>query len=165
MRSCTRRPTGLSAKAVTTAVSRPKQRLRPRATLYSPPPSQAWKVRVVVTRPSPGSRRNITSPSATRSQRQRSFGFTVRPMFSRTSRARDNTRSALGSGLDLHVAGRLGRELPVGRAEADLGLDLEHHARHGLHDLGVQVQAIEPGADLGGGHANDVVLASRRGLD
>jgi hypothetical protein len=29
----------LSANAVTTAVSRPKQRFSPRATLYSPPPS------------------------------------------------------------------------------------------------------------------------------
>ena len=47
MRSWTSRPTGLSTSAVTIAVSRPKQRLRPRATLYSPPPSQTWKVRVV----------------------------------------------------------------------------------------------------------------------
>ena len=39
----TSRPTGLSANAVTMAVRRPKQRFRPRATLYSPPPSQAWK--------------------------------------------------------------------------------------------------------------------------
>src|SRR5260221_8392830 len=77
MRSCTRRPTGLSAKAVTTAVSKPKQRLSPRATLYSPPPSQHWKPRVVATRPSPGSRRNITSPKAIRSQRQLSFDLTA----------------------------------------------------------------------------------------
>ena len=47
MKSCSRRPTGSSAKAVTTAVSRPKQRFSPRATLYSPPPSQTSKVRVV----------------------------------------------------------------------------------------------------------------------
>ena len=41
MKPWMRRPMGLSANAVTTAVSRPKQRRRPRATLYSPPPSQA----------------------------------------------------------------------------------------------------------------------------
>ena len=40
IRSSTRRPTGLSASAVTIAVLRPKQRFNPRATLYSPPPSQ-----------------------------------------------------------------------------------------------------------------------------
>ena len=40
IRSSIRRPTGLSASAVTTAVRSPKQRRRPRATLYSPPPSQ-----------------------------------------------------------------------------------------------------------------------------
>ena len=40
MQSSTSRPTSLSASAVTIAVRRPKQRRRPRATLYSPPPSQ-----------------------------------------------------------------------------------------------------------------------------
>src|SRR5215510_8040376 len=78
MRSCTSRPTGLSTSAVTIAVSSPKQRLRPRATLYSPPPSQTWKLRVVWMRPSPGSRRSITSPRLTRSKRQPAFGFTLR---------------------------------------------------------------------------------------
>ena len=43
IRSSTRRPTALSTSAVTTAVRSPKQRRRPRATLYSPPPSQTWK--------------------------------------------------------------------------------------------------------------------------
>src|SRR5262245_54916917 len=75
MRSCTSRPTGLSTRAVTTAVSSPKQRFKPRATLYSPPPSQTWKVRVVWIRPSPGSRRSITSPRLTRSKRQADFGL------------------------------------------------------------------------------------------
>src|SRR5262245_13672464 len=55
------------------AVSRPKQRLRPRATLYSPPPSSTSKLRVVATRRSPGSKRNITSPRLTRAQRHDSF--------------------------------------------------------------------------------------------
>ena len=40
MRSSTSRPTSLSTNAVTTAVRSPKQRRSPRATLYSPPPSQ-----------------------------------------------------------------------------------------------------------------------------
>src|ERR1017187_2065847 len=69
------RPTGLSANAETSAVSRPKQRFNPRATLYSPPPSQHLKLRVVAMRPSPGSRRNMTSPRLTRSQRQSDFGL------------------------------------------------------------------------------------------
>src|SRR5947208_3472837 len=65
MRSSTRRPTGLSASAVTMAVRRPKHLRRPRATLYSPPPSQTRNSRAVLTRMSPGSRRSITSPSDT----------------------------------------------------------------------------------------------------
>src|SRR5436190_15739000 len=80
MKSWMRRPIGLSAKAVTTAVSRPKQRRRPRARLYSPPPSQAWNWRAVVTRPSPGSRRSMISPSETRSKRQLALGLMVRDM-------------------------------------------------------------------------------------
>src|SRR5579862_3444509 len=75
MKSCTRRPTELSASAVTIAVSSPKQRRSPRATLYSPPPSHARKCRVVAMRMSPGSRRSITSPRLTRSQRQPCFAF------------------------------------------------------------------------------------------
>src|SRR5262245_6552501 len=74
IRPSTSRPTGLSTRAVTTAVSRPKQRLRPRATLYSPPPSQTSKRRAAWMRPSPGSRRSITSPRHTRSKRQPAFG-------------------------------------------------------------------------------------------
>src|SRR6266567_8580070 len=77
MRSCTSCPTGLSASAVTIAVSSPKQRFNPRATLYSPPPSQTWKLRVVAMRPSPGSSRSITSPRLTRSQRHAFFDLTA----------------------------------------------------------------------------------------
>ena len=69
MKSSTSRPTSLSTSAVTTAVRRPKQRRSPRATLYSPPPSQTWNERAFRIRPSPGSNRSITSPSATRSNR------------------------------------------------------------------------------------------------
>ena len=47
MKSSISRPTSLSAKAVTTAVRLPKQRRRPRATLYSPPPSQTRNLRAV----------------------------------------------------------------------------------------------------------------------
>src|SRR6185437_7067734 len=77
MRSCTRRPTGLSANAVTTAVSMPKQRRSPRATLYSPPPSQTRKLRVVAMRESQGSSRSITSPRLTRSHLHSDFALIV----------------------------------------------------------------------------------------
>ena len=79
-KSSSSRPTSLSAKAVTTAVRRPKQRRRPRATLYSPPPSQTRNVRAFRMRPSPGSRRSITSPSATRSKRHSSAGRIARAL-------------------------------------------------------------------------------------
>src|SRR5207245_4943120 len=82
MRSCRRRPTGSSANAVTTAVSKPKQRFSPRATLYSPPPSHTSKDRAVAMRRSPGSNRTITSPRLTRSQRHSFFGRIVSAMSS-----------------------------------------------------------------------------------
>ena len=53
-RSSISRPTGLSANAVTTAVRIPKQRARPRATLYSPPPSQAGRCGSSRSGPRPG---------------------------------------------------------------------------------------------------------------
>src|SRR3954452_9918637 len=129
MRSWTSRPTGLSAKAVTTAVSSPKQRLSPRATLYSPPPSQTWKLRVVATRPSPGSRRSITSPSATRSKRQCSLLLTFSDGIGWPGTLPGSPlNSPLGAGFDLHVPAHLGGQLAVLlRPEADLGLDLQHH--------------------------------------
>src|SRR5439155_7877982 len=77
MRSSTRRPTGLSARVVTMEVSKSKQRFRPRATLYSPPPSETSKLRVVQTRRSPGSKRSMTSPRLSRSQRQFCFVLIV----------------------------------------------------------------------------------------
>src|SRR5215469_10041854 len=73
IKSSTSRPTGLSASAVTIAVFNPKQRRRPRATLYSPPPSHTENCRVVATRTSPGSSRSITSPRLTRSHLHSSF--------------------------------------------------------------------------------------------
>src|SRR5579883_1445365 len=74
IKSSSSRPTGLSTNAVTIAVSRPKQRRKPRATLYSPPPSQTEKERAVQILFSPGSNRSITSPRLTRSQRHSCFG-------------------------------------------------------------------------------------------
>src|ERR1700722_18124904 len=69
MKSSTSLPIGLSANAVAIAVRIPKQRRSSRATLYSPPPSQAWNCLAVWILPSPGSRRSITSPKLTQSQR------------------------------------------------------------------------------------------------
>src|SRR6267378_5312381 len=80
MRSWRSLPTGSSANAVTIAVSSPKQRFSPRATLYSPPPSHTSKDRAVAMRRSPGSSRTMTSPKLTRSQRHSFFGLTVNPM-------------------------------------------------------------------------------------
>src|SRR5262249_24977685 len=62
-----------SASAVTTAVFIPNVLRSPRATLYSPPPSHTRNWRAVLTRTSPGSRRSITSPRLTRSQRHPSL--------------------------------------------------------------------------------------------
>jgi hypothetical protein len=63
IRSSTSQPRSLTGSAVM-AVARLPQHLRmARATLYSPPPSQAANWRAVRMRPSPGSRRSMTSPS------------------------------------------------------------------------------------------------------
>src|ERR1700733_1399699 len=78
IRSSSSRPTGLSARAVTTAVFNPKHRRNPRATLYSPPPSHTLNWRAVATRTSPGSSRSITSPRLTRSHLHSSFSRTTR---------------------------------------------------------------------------------------
>src|SRR6266566_27090 len=78
MKSSSKRPTSLSANAVQMAVLRPKQRRRPRATLYSPPPSQTLNSRAQRTRPSPGSRRSMISPSARRSYLQEPAGLMFR---------------------------------------------------------------------------------------
>jgi hypothetical protein len=49
----------------------PKHFRRPREVLYSPPPSQAVNERAVRIRPSPGSRRSMTSPRETCSKAHR----------------------------------------------------------------------------------------------
>src|SRR5512138_3347299 len=67
IRSSTSQPTSLIGRAVTTEERLPQHLRMARQTLYSPPPSHTWKMRVVRTRPKPGSRRSITSPSETQS--------------------------------------------------------------------------------------------------
>ena len=57
----------IEAKAVAIAVFNPKHRRKPRATLYSPPPSHTLNRRVVRIRPSPGSSRSMTSPRDSKS--------------------------------------------------------------------------------------------------
>ena len=75
IRSSTSFPISLSANAVMTAVFIPKQRLSPRMTLYSPPPSHALNDLAVCILPSPGSRRSITSPNDTASYVHSSLGL------------------------------------------------------------------------------------------
>src|SRR4029077_2409229 len=101
-RSCSRRPTGSSANAVTTAVSKPKQRLSPRATLYSPPPSQTSNERVVAMRFSPGSKRTMISPRLTRSQRHCCFDLICRV----TRSLLNNLSAASGDFGRLHFRGQ-----------------------------------------------------------
>src|SRR5882762_10810840 len=90
---------GLSAIAVTTAVSSPKQRFSPRATLYSPPPSYTSKLRVVEILFSPGSSRSMTSPRLIMSQRHFSFGWIFRIMNSFPS-VKPNSKNVLALVLD-----------------------------------------------------------------
>ena len=74
-------------RAVTMAVFRPKQRRRPRATLYSPPPSHTLNCRAVATRTSPGSSRSITSPRLTRSHLHSACARTCKDCFFRHYRS------------------------------------------------------------------------------
>src|SRR5881394_2040111 len=83
MKSSINRPTSLSAKAVQTAVFKPKHRRNPRATLYSPPPSHTLNSRAVRTRPSPGSKRSMISPNETRSYLHEPAGLILRIDISR----------------------------------------------------------------------------------
>src|SRR6267154_2739342 len=78
IRSSSSRPTGLSASAVTMAVLSPKHRRKPRARLYSPPPSHTLNWRAEATRTSPGSSRSMTSPRLTRSHLHSFFARTTR---------------------------------------------------------------------------------------
>src|ERR1700747_2483571 len=53
----------------------PKHLFKPRATLYSPPPSLTSNCLVVQIRLSPGSNRNMTSPKLSKSHRHFSLGL------------------------------------------------------------------------------------------
>src|SRR5882724_1737596 len=74
-KSSINRPISLSANAVQTAVFKPKTRRSPRAALYSPPPSQTLNSRAARTRPSPGSRRSMISPRASKSYLHEAAGL------------------------------------------------------------------------------------------
>ena len=69
MKSSTSQPRSFFGSAVTTAARLPQHLRMARATLYSPPPSQTWKLRELRTRPKPGSKRSITSPKEAQSHR------------------------------------------------------------------------------------------------
>src|ERR1035437_1794180 len=166
MKSSTRRPISLSANAVTTAVRSPKARRRPRATLYSPPPSQARKDLAVRIRPSPGSRRSITSPRDTASKRQSDAG-----------RMR---RSAISCSFDWLVSWWFaGRGSAVGERDGVGGQRPDAGEVAGLHPVARdhpratdrgdrrdgQVLRQVPGADPAGGHKTDAAEGGGQGLD
>src|SRR5436190_20282014 len=92
MKSSSKRPTSFSAKAVATAVFKPKQRRSPRATLYSPPPSQTLNSRAVRIRLSPGSRRSMISPRAIMSHRHEPAGLMFKEGMCDLSRKIGRTR-------------------------------------------------------------------------
>src|SRR5882757_495683 len=150
-RSWRRRPTGSLAKAVTTAASRPKQRLSPRATLYSPPPSQTSKERAVAMRFSPGSKRTMISPRLTRSQRHCCFDLICRV----TRYLSNNLRRASGDFCRLHFRGQ-----KVNEKEGDEVCAAGHEERD--HVAAGPLQGVtdhfgdEHAAD-GAGHAAEVV--------
>src|SRR5882724_10557704 len=149
MRSCTRRPTGLSANAVTTAVSRPKQRLSPRATLYSPPPSQTSKERAVAMRFSPGSKRTMISPRLTRSQRHCCFDLICRV----TRSLSNNLRGASGDFCRLHFRGQKVNEEERDEVGAAGHQERDHVAAGPLQ--GVTDNFGDEHAADGAGHAAD----------
>ena len=75
IKSSSNLPISLSANAVMIPVRNPKHRLKPRATLYSPPPSHTSNLRAVRTRACSGSSRNMISPSEIRSYLHESDSF------------------------------------------------------------------------------------------
>src|SRR5674476_744430 len=132
MKSSTRRPLSLSASAVTIAPRRPNARRRPRATLYSPPPSQARNDLAVRIRPSPGSRRSITSPRDTASKRHTDAGRMLRSaivillvLVSHALRRYSRGGSAGGQSQGHGV----GRELPDGGEVSGLDAVARNHPR------------------------------------
>ena len=81
MKSSINIPTSLFANAVITPVFIPKHLRKPRTTLYSPPPSHARNCLAVRILPSPGSRRNITSPKETASNLHSFAGLKFKSIF------------------------------------------------------------------------------------
>src|SRR5690606_706408 len=109
IKSSTSRPTSLSARAVSTPARSPKARRRPRATLYSPPPSHTRKLRAVRIRPSPGSSRSITSPRDSTSYRHSAASRICRVTGSPSLRAWGSTTPSAREGHGLgHLCGDLG---------------------------------------------------------
>src|SRR5882724_9978029 len=89
------------------AVSSPKHRFNPRATLYSPPPSLTSKRRVVQMRYSPGSKRSITSPKLTRSQRQVSFCLMLKDI----STSAPQPAAVHGENMPVYIIARRGAQV------------------------------------------------------
>src|SRR5687767_13766260 len=138
IRSSTSQPRSLTGNAVT-AVERLPQHLRmARATLYSPPPSQTWKLRALRTRPKPGSKRSITSPKEAQSQRVSDAGRIF------------NTLSVITGSLSLLAN----------------GLDEFHGVAHARFDaavilLGEQLLGDEVAANAAGNNSRTIPFAQR----
>src|ERR1035437_5859911 len=160
MKSSTRRPISLSVSAVTIAPRRPNARRRPRATLYSPPPSQARKDLAVRIRPSPGSRRSITSPRDTASKRHTDAGRMLRSaiviLLVLVSHAL--TRYARGGSAGGQSQGHgVGRQPPDTVEVAGLHEIARNHPRAAHRGDGGDGQVLGQvlGADPAGGHEPD----------
>src|SRR5664280_1368679 len=158
MKSSTRRPISLSASDVTIAARWPNARRRPRATLYSPPPSQARKDLAVRMRPSPGSRRSITSPRDTASKRHADAGRMLRSAIVKLLRL--VSRSVVvrrGSAFGEGEGDGVGRQRPDTGKVA--GLDAIARNHPGTPDRGDrrngQVLSQVPRTDSAGGHKLD----------
>src|SRR5665648_1297534 len=171
MKSSTRRPISLSARAVTIPARSPNARRRPRVTLYSPPPSQARKDRAVRMRPSPGSRRSITSPRDTASKRHSDAGRMLRSAIvillssgQRVERVVGH-RSAAGEGAD--EGDSVGRQLLDTGEVAGLHPVAWNHPRatdsRDRRDGQVLGQVL--GADSAGWHKPDVAERGRERSD
>src|SRR5262249_36858703 len=120
--------------------------LSPRATLYSPPPSHTRKERVVAMRPSPGSRRSMTSPSETRSKRQPDFGLIVSAISISLEEVIEPVHEAI-VGDARAVAQRLNDLLPRGAHT--------HRQRDVDEEIGLDILALRK--DLGQGGAGEPV--------
>src|SRR5450830_1429098 len=167
MKSSTRRPISLSARAVTIAARSPNARRRPRATLYSPPPSQARKDLAVRMRPSPGSRRSITSPRDTASKRHSDAGRMLRSAIVILLRLVSGLRRDVGRRSALGEGDGVGRQLLDTGEVAGLHAVAWNHPRatDGRDRGDGQVLHQVLGADSAGWHKPDVAERGRERLD